>query len=140
MGELDFVVINQGADVLLIEQKAGELSETDNGLVKVYGDNAKPVPNQVHRGLGYIKRKWAQVNPGADPIDVGYLLYLPDHAVMDVNAAGRGRPHRPCRQRGRSGRTDRPIAWGRRPRVGERTSRYQVSVCGERVVMVSAPA
>lgn len=88
VGELDFVVVNQGGEVLLVEQKAGELSETDSGLVKVYGDNAKPVADQVHRGFDHVKRKWARANPGAGPIDVGYLLYLPDHAVMDVNAAG----------------------------------------------------
>ena len=88
VGELDFVVVNQGGEVLLVEQKAGELSETDEGLVKVYGENAKTVADQVHRGFDHIKRKWAQANPGAGPIDVGYLLYLPDHAVTDVNAAG----------------------------------------------------
>lgn len=90
VGELDFVVVNQGGEVLLVEQKAGELRETDEGLVKVYCGNAKPVAPQVHRGFDHIKQKWARSNPGAGPIDVGYLLYLPDHAVTDVNAAGLG--------------------------------------------------
>jgi len=87
VGELDFVVVNQGGEVLLVEQKAGELQETDNGLVKFYGDDARPVATQVHRGFDHIKGKWAQSNPRASPIDVGYLLYLPHHAVTDVNAA-----------------------------------------------------
>jgi len=43
VGELDFVVVNQGGAVLLVEQKAGKLSETESGLVKVYGEKAKPV-------------------------------------------------------------------------------------------------
>ena len=40
-GELDFVVVNQGGKVLVIEQKNGQLEETANGLVKVYPERAK---------------------------------------------------------------------------------------------------
>lgn len=88
IGEIDFVVVNQSSAVLLVEQKAGELSETERGLVKFYGNEGKPVADQVHRSLERIKSKWANSRPGAGPLDVGYLLYLPHHAVVDVNAAG----------------------------------------------------
>lgn len=88
IGEFDFVVVNRNGDVLLVEQKAGEVSESDVGLFKLYADSQKSVSNQVHRGLERIKQKWSASQPGAGPLAVDYLVYLPDYTVMDVNAAG----------------------------------------------------
>ena len=51
-GELDFVIVNRSGDVLVIEQKSGRLDETNDGLVKHYGDRTKNVAQQVNRAIG----------------------------------------------------------------------------------------
>ena len=50
-GEIDFLVVNQDGDVLLIEQKDGALVERRDDLVKDYGhaNGPKSVINQIHR-------------------------------------------------------------------------------------------
>ncbi len=88
VGEIDFVVVNQSGDVLLVEQKAGTLRETDEGLVKDYGEDRKRVVDQIHRAVQGVKNKWKQAQRTTTPLDVGYLLYLPHYRVGDVNAAG----------------------------------------------------
>jgi hypothetical protein len=50
-GEVDFVVVNNAGDVLLIEQKSGFLEETEDGLVKRY-------PGKV----ALLKTEWVRLH------------------------------------------------------------------------------
>lgn len=87
-GEIDFVIVNQSGDVLLIEQKNGSLQEADDDLGVRYAGQAQPksVVEQMHRSRGLF----LQALKAADlpPVTVSSLLYCPDHRVEQVNAAG----------------------------------------------------
>lgn len=87
-GEVDFVVVNRAGDVLLVEQKNGSLAETGDGLVKEYGDRSKSVAAQVHRSLDRVRDKFAFQHGRRQPLALGYLVYLPDHRVRRLSAAG----------------------------------------------------
>src|SRR5690242_3625140 len=50
-GEADFVIVNQAGDVLVVEQKSGQLEESDGRLIKRYFDGEKNVSTQIHRTL-----------------------------------------------------------------------------------------
>ncbi len=86
-GEIDFVVLNQSGEVLLVEQKNGVLEETGDGLVKRYDDTSKNVVRQLHRSVDNIRGKYA-FQHGGGALLLHYLLYCPDHRIADVNAAG----------------------------------------------------
>ncbi len=86
-GEIDFVVLNREGRVLVIEQKNGRLKETNEGLVKVYGDFEKSLDSQIQRNIGGIRTKYAKQNDG-DGLLIDYLIYCPDYRVRELNAAG----------------------------------------------------
>lgn len=87
-GEIDFVIVNQSGDVLLIEQKNGVLQEQDDDLgVRYAGETrSKSVIDQMHRS----RDLFLEALKAADipRITVRSLLYCPDHRVERVNAAG----------------------------------------------------
>ncbi len=86
-GEIDFVVVNQAGDVLLIEQKSGFLLETPAGLVKRYAEKEKSVPMQLARTVSALRAK-LHARPGCQATHVDYLLYCPDYTVRQVETAG----------------------------------------------------
>lgn len=86
-GEIDFVVINQSGDVLVIEQKNGWLDQTDAGLVKSYGGKAKNVGEQVRRSLENVRSKFAYMNTLMAQLNLDYLIYAPDCRLGQINAA-----------------------------------------------------
>jgi hypothetical protein len=86
-GELDFVVVNQAGKVLVIEQKNGRLEETENGLVKVYPNRAKPVGDQVRRNLDGVREKFKAAQHYQADLQLDYLIYCPDHRIANLNAA-----------------------------------------------------
>lgn len=86
-GEIDFVVVNQAGDVLLIEQKSGFLLETPSGLVKRYAEKEKIVPMQLARTVSALRAK-LHARPGCQGARVDYLLYCPDYTVRQVETAG----------------------------------------------------
>ena len=57
IGEIDFVILAPSGRVLLVEQKSGFLSETDDGLVKRYAQGEKSVPQQLKRTLDALTRR-----------------------------------------------------------------------------------
>ena len=57
-GEIDFVVLNEAGDALLIEQKNGALEEGEDGLHKHYGEVRKSVADQILRAVGNLKEKF----------------------------------------------------------------------------------
>ena len=87
-GEIDFVVLNRSGDLLFIEQKNGALSENGNGLSKGYQEGAKNPVDQVHRSIDKVREKFQWRHGKKRPLQVDYLVYLPDYRVRDLNAAG----------------------------------------------------
>jgi hypothetical protein len=86
-GEIDFVVVNQAGQVLIIEQKNGRLDETDQGLVKNYTDGAKNVGDQVRRSLENIREKFKYQNGPKPALKLDYMIYCPDYSIKQINAA-----------------------------------------------------
>jgi hypothetical protein len=92
-GEIDFVVVNRAGRVLVIEQKNGPLVETPQGLEKhYYGEKKKLVYTQVQRNLGNLRTKFQKTKPQFPSLDVDYLIYCPDHRIVDKTSAGVDRP------------------------------------------------
>lgn len=87
-GEIDFVVLNRSGEVLFIEQKNGNLEETDAGLVKRYGTDEKNVAQQIHRSIDKVRQKFNWQNGKNRSLTVDYLIYCPDYQVKQINAAG----------------------------------------------------
>jgi hypothetical protein len=86
-GELDFVVVNQAGKALVIEQKNGRLEETEDGLIKLYPDRAKPVGDQVRRNLDGVREKFKAAQHYQADLQLDYLIYCPDHRIANLNAA-----------------------------------------------------
>lgn len=87
-GELDFVVLNRSGDILVIEQKNGQLNETAGGLTKSYDTRDKNVAQQLHRSLDNLRAKIKVAIASSDAIKIDYLLYCPDYRVRNLNAVG----------------------------------------------------
>ena len=87
-GEIDFVIVNNAGRVLVIEQKNGAMIETPQGLEKhYYGGKQKLVYTQVQRNLGNLRTKFSRSSSANRSISVDYLIYCPDHRIVDVSAA-----------------------------------------------------
>ncbi len=87
-GEIDFVVLNRAGEVLFIEQKNGVLAEAAQGLTKRYAEGGKDPVSQVRRSLDKVRDKFAWQHGKGRRLQGDYLVYLPDHRVKDINAAG----------------------------------------------------
>jgi hypothetical protein len=88
-GEVDFVIVNTAGEVMVIEQKNGDLHETEQGLEKHYRNGDKKlVFSQVQRNLENVRDKFKKLNPQSPKLTIDYLIYCPDHRVVDINAAG----------------------------------------------------
>jgi len=86
-GEIDFVIAGPTGKLLLIEQKAGLLSETVDGLVKKYPGKDKNVPLQMARNADALHTRLRQYCKG-DATQVDALLYCPDYTVKQSGSAG----------------------------------------------------
>jgi hypothetical protein len=86
-GDIDFVVVNLAGDMLIIEQKSGILSETDDGLAKVHSNKTQLVQAQMARTVETLRAKLANSLNGR-AIVIEYLLYCPDHTVRNPQSAG----------------------------------------------------
>lgn len=94
-GEIDFIVLAPDGRLLLIEQKSGFLTETDDGLAKKYAglDKPKLVRNQILRAVSALKQRFGAGGgsgggPGGESLTLDYLLYCPDYQVRKVETAG----------------------------------------------------
>ena len=88
-GEIDFVIVNTSGHVLVIEQKNGPMVEGPQGLEKHYSDdNKKLVNTQVQRNLGNLRKKFSRAHPRSPSLSVDYMIYCPDHRIVDLNAVG----------------------------------------------------
>jgi hypothetical protein len=86
-GEIDFVVVNPGGDLLLIEQKSGFLEEGPDGLVKRYAGKSKSVAVQMARSANAIRTKLSRRSGCGEP-RIETLLYCPDYRVRSPQTAG----------------------------------------------------
>lgn len=86
-GEIDFVIVNQAGNLLLIEQKSGFLDETADGLIKHYGGKPKPVAVQMARNRDSLTSKLRSRN-GCTGVLLDALLYCPDYKVKQPHTAG----------------------------------------------------
>ena len=85
-GEIDFIVVAPNGRMLLIEQKAGFLSETPEGLVKNYPGRVEHVRQQM---LQMVEGLAARFDKGSgEKLDIDYLLYFPDYKVRNPALAG----------------------------------------------------
>lgn len=87
VGEIDFAIVGPTGKVLLIEQKSGFLTETDDGLCKKYRDRIKSVPVQMARTADAVHHRLRQVCPET-PTQLEALLYCPDYTLRQPGSAG----------------------------------------------------
>lgn len=80
--QVDFVIVAPNGRVLLIEQIAGFLNETADGLVKNYGGKPRKVAQHIMRSIRVLTERF-----GAD-LSIDYLLYCPDYIVREPHLAG----------------------------------------------------
>jgi hypothetical protein len=86
-GEIDFIIVAPDGRVLLIEQKSGFLTETDEGLAKKYAGMEKPklVRNQIMRSITSLRQRFGK---DGSMLAIDYVLYCPDYLVKRVEIAG----------------------------------------------------
>jgi len=86
-GEIDFAILSPSGKLLLIEQKSGFLTETPDGLVKIYNDKAKPIAMQMGRAVDALRNRLNQYLKG-NKVNIESMLYCPDYTVKDLGTAG----------------------------------------------------
>lgn len=84
-GEVDFIVLAPSGRVLLIEQKSGFLSETEDGLVKPYAGKHKHVASQMMRNVSALINRFGRTG---ERLSIDYLLFCPDYVVQRPALAG----------------------------------------------------
>ncbi|MEI8036334.1 MAG: nuclease-related domain-containing protein, partial [Betaproteobacteria bacterium] len=77
-GEIDFAIVGPTGKLLLIEKKAGLLTETAEGLKKNYSDKAKSVSFQLARNTDALHSRLRQIC-GSDKTYIDSLLYCPHY-------------------------------------------------------------
>jgi len=87
VGEIDFAIVGPTGKLLLIEQKAGILTETASGLIKKYASQDKDVPLQMARTADALHNRLRNFCKGEQTF-VDSLLYCPDYAVKQPGTAG----------------------------------------------------
>jgi hypothetical protein len=80
--QVDFVIVAPNGRVLLIEQIAGFLNETPDGLVKQYAGKPRRVAQHIMRSIRVLSERF-----GAE-LSIDYVLYCPDYTVRDPHLAG----------------------------------------------------
>jgi hypothetical protein len=86
-GSVDFVVVGPSGRVLLIEQVAGFLEESDEGLIKRHIRTRRNVSVELARTAEHLRARLAAA-PDIDAATVDLLLYCPDHVVRTPGTAG----------------------------------------------------
>lgn len=81
-GEIDFMIVAPNGRVLLIEQKSGFLTETEDGLHKFFRGKPAKVRTQITRTIDALTQRFE------GDLSIDYLLYCPDYIVRDPHLAG----------------------------------------------------
>lgn len=85
-GEVDFIIVAPDGRMLLIEQKAGFLTETPEGLVKNYPGRVEHVRQQMLQMVEGLAARFDK--GGGEKLVIDYLLYFPDYKVRNPALAG----------------------------------------------------
>jgi hypothetical protein len=80
--QVDFVIVAPNGRVLLIEQIAGFLNETPDGLVKQYAGKPRRVAQHIMRSIRVLTERFGS------ELSIDYVLYCPDYQVRDPHLAG----------------------------------------------------
>lgn len=86
-GDIDFIVVAPDGRMLLIEQKPGLLTETQQGLVKTYQGATRDVHSDILRTIAALRKRFGGAGEGAE-LSIDYLLYCPDYHVREPRMAG----------------------------------------------------
>lgn len=86
-GAIDFAVLGPSGRVLLIQQVAGFLDETPEGLVKRHIRSRLNVSVELARTAEHLRARLKASLDGMEPV-LELLLYCPDFTVRDPGSAG----------------------------------------------------
>ena len=81
-GDVDFIIVAPNGRMLLIEQVAGFLNETPDGLVKNFQGKPRKIRAHILHTIEGLTRRYQ------GELSIDYLLYAPDYTVRDPNLAG----------------------------------------------------
>ncbi|MBC3930600.1 NERD domain-containing protein [Undibacterium curvum] len=84
-GEVDFIVMNQAGDLLLIEVKAGAVNIINGKITKDYKQNRRDVVVQIHTQYGAMRQLLSKENLN---VHVQTCLVLPDFRVTESAIVG----------------------------------------------------
>ncbi|MDX5410662.1 MAG: ATP-binding domain-containing protein [Thauera sp.] len=86
-GAIDFAIVGPSGRVLLVEQVAGFLDETPEGLVKRHIRTRLNVSVELARTADHLRARLKPCLDGMEPA-LDLLLYCPDFMVRDPGSAG----------------------------------------------------
>lgn len=81
-GDIDFIIVAPNGRMLVIEQVAGFLNETPEGLVKSYQGKSRRIRAHVLANIEGLAKRYQGT------LSIDYLLYCPDYIVRDQQLAG----------------------------------------------------
>lgn len=85
-GEYDFVIVSPGGQLLILEIKAGDVAESDDGLTKLYrSQGPKDIGHQMRRMHSSLLQRIE--NGDLPQVHVGALLVLPDHKIQGATVS-----------------------------------------------------
>ncbi|MEZ5659813.1 MAG: ATP-binding domain-containing protein [Burkholderiaceae bacterium] len=87
LADVDFVVLAPSGRLLLIEQKAGLLDESDRALSKRRHGQRVRISVHVGQVLTDLGRRLAPI-AHHEPLAIDYLLYCPDYRVREPSTSG----------------------------------------------------
>jgi hypothetical protein len=85
-GEYDFVIVSPGGQLLILEIKSGDVTESDDGLTKNYGrQGPKDIGHQMRRMYSSLRQR---IDNGDLPqVHLGAMLVLPDHKIQSASVS-----------------------------------------------------
>lgn len=86
-GDIAFVVVGPTGRVLLIEQHAGFLEESAQGLLRPGKARAQLLSHELARSADALRNRLRPALDGAEP-ELDILLYCPDYTVRQPGSAG----------------------------------------------------
>ena len=81
-GDVDFIIVAPNGRMLLIEQVAGLLNETQDGLLKNFQGKPRKIRAHILHTIEGLTRRYN------GELSIDYLLYCPDYTVRDPHLAG----------------------------------------------------
>jgi hypothetical protein len=86
-GEVNFAIVNQAGDILIVEQKSGFLNETPEGLVRSQAGRMARVATLLARTRSALLAK-LRLRPHCGEARIDTLFYCPDHRLRSPATAG----------------------------------------------------